>query len=293
VYDDNFALKRPTLAMLPSYIAALSTGYSPDNLRGRAAAEEQLARIAADAEAFIAQMHDPEGRGPPVRLPDGSLAQRLPGLRRWMWDGEFAGSIGLRWQPGTSALPPHVLGHIGYSVVPWKQRRGYATRALALLLDEARVQPGELVAASGVPVHLPGGQGVHRRLYHAGGVPPGYRPERGAGKVVALRHVRVEDDVRYPAVRPLRREQAAQFQPRPVGRVVRQADRDEGRVPRPLVRVQAAGRNRVRTAPVAEEDARGRRRDGLHRYRRSIGGTAGSTVAASPDRRLSSAIERS
>ena len=136
--DDNFTLMRPTLAMLPSYIAALSTGYSPDNLRGRAAAEEQLSRIAADAEAFVAEMDDPEGRGPPVRLPDGSLAPRLPGVVRWMWDGEFAGSIGLRWQPGTRDLPPHVLGHIGYSVVPWKQRRGYATRALALLLDEAR-----------------------------------------------------------------------------------------------------------------------------------------------------------
>ena len=54
-----------------------------------------------------------------------------------MWDGEFCGSIGLRWQPGTTELPSHVLGHIGYSVVPWKQRRGYATQALALILIDA------------------------------------------------------------------------------------------------------------------------------------------------------------
>ena len=35
-------------------------------------------------------------------------------------------------------LPPHVLGHVGYGVVPWKQRRGYATRALALQLPACR-----------------------------------------------------------------------------------------------------------------------------------------------------------
>jgi len=66
------------------------------------------------------------------------MVPRLPGFRRWMWDGAFCGSIGLRWQPGTSELPPHVLGHVGYAVVPWKRGRGYAKRALALMLIEAR-----------------------------------------------------------------------------------------------------------------------------------------------------------
>jgi len=73
-----------------------------------------------------------------LTLPDGSAAKRLPGFRRWLWDGEFCGSIGLRWQPGTTALPPHCLGHIGYAVVPWKQHRGYAKSALRLILPEAR-----------------------------------------------------------------------------------------------------------------------------------------------------------
>jgi len=88
--------------------------------------------------AVIASMDDREARGDPITLPDGPTVPRLPGFRRWLWDGEFCGSIGLRWQPGTTALPPHCLGHIGYGVVPWKQGRGYAKAALGQLLPEAK-----------------------------------------------------------------------------------------------------------------------------------------------------------
>jgi predicted acetyltransferase len=131
-------LVRPSREHLASYAAALERGWSADNERGVEAAREELSRIQADAAAFLASMEDRESRGPPVTLPDGSTARRLPGFRRWLWDGEFCGSIGLRWQPGTTALPPYCLGHIGYAVVPWKQGRGYATSALRLILPEAK-----------------------------------------------------------------------------------------------------------------------------------------------------------
>jgi predicted acetyltransferase len=128
----------PARAYLTSYAAALETGWSSDNVRGKVAADEHLAKIAQDADAFLASLVDREARGDPIALPDGSKAARLPGYVRWLWDGDYCGSIGLRWQPGTEALPAHCLGHIGYSVVPWKQRRGYATQALRELLVNAR-----------------------------------------------------------------------------------------------------------------------------------------------------------
>ena len=128
----------PAATHLSSYVAALEQGWSADTQRGAAAAREELDRIAADAAAFLAGQVDREAKGPRIKLPDGSIVPRLPGFRRWMWDGEFCGSIGFRWQPGTTDLPPHSLGHIGYSVVSWKRRRGYATRALALFMHDIR-----------------------------------------------------------------------------------------------------------------------------------------------------------
>jgi predicted acetyltransferase len=134
----------PAEEYLPSYIRALEQGWSPDNLRPEAAREE-LEEIARDPAGFLAAQVDREAKRPPVVLPDGSSGRRLPGYHKWLWDGEFCGSINFRWQPGTSALPPHVLGHIGYSVVPWKRGRGYATRALRLLLLDAKQEGLEYV----------------------------------------------------------------------------------------------------------------------------------------------------
>ena len=133
-------LVRPAPEYLSSYVAALERGWSPDNVRGATAAREELTKIEADATAFLASLDNREAKGPPVTLLDGSVVARLPGYRRWLWDGEFAGSIGFWWQPGTTALPPHCLGHIGYAVVPWKQRQGYATRALQALLIEVKTE---------------------------------------------------------------------------------------------------------------------------------------------------------
>ena len=130
----------PSQPHLESYVAVVERGWSPDNVRGEAAAREELRTIATDPAVFLAGLVDREAKGSPITLPDGSTVPRLPGYRRWMWDGEFCGSIGFRWQPGTPALPPHCLGHIGYAVVPWKQGRGYATLALRLLLPEARAE---------------------------------------------------------------------------------------------------------------------------------------------------------
>ena len=147
-------LRKPSLIELPSYTAALERGWSPDTMRAATGLDE-LVKIAADSDAFVASMEDREGRGDAVTLPDGTLVKRLPGFRRWLWDGEFCGAINIRWQSGTSELPPHVLGHVGYSVVPWKRNLGYATRALGLLLPDAKAVGLDFVELTTDPENLP------------------------------------------------------------------------------------------------------------------------------------------
>jgi predicted acetyltransferase len=106
-----------------------------------------------------------------------------------MWDGEFCGSIGLRWQRGTEALPPYCLGHIGYAVVPWKRQRGYATQALREVLRDAAAEGLRYVELTTEPDNL-----VSQRVIDANGgvfveeftAPPGLGSKRGLRYRIAL-----------------------------------------------------------------------------------------------------------
>lgn len=137
-------LVRPAPHRLGGFVAALQRDWSPDTTRnGADGARDALARITADPNSMWSVVDDPQGLGPPIVLPDGVQRPRLPGLLRWLWDEDegdagFVGTINLRWMKDHAPLPPHVLGHLGYAVVPWKRQRGHATAALAQLLPLAR-----------------------------------------------------------------------------------------------------------------------------------------------------------
>lgn len=116
-------LIRPSLDVLPHYVAALERGgWSPDNERQAAAVREELERIKTDPGLFVTRLDDPEARGGPVTLPDGSVVPRLPalaagsGMASSAAGSVFAGSpepplcrrkcsgtSALRWCPGSAA----------------------------------------------------------------------------------------------------------------------------------------------------------------------------------------------
>ena len=72
----------PAERYLPDYVSALERGWSADNIRGEAAAREELEKIAKDPARFLAELVDRAAKGGPVTLPDGSTVPRLPGYRR-------------------------------------------------------------------------------------------------------------------------------------------------------------------------------------------------------------------
>ncbi|MGH6992779.1 MAG: GNAT family N-acetyltransferase [Caulobacteraceae bacterium] len=149
----EIALVRPAPEHLPGYVDALERGWTPQ-LRPAGVAASHLERIRADPEAFLATLEDREARGAPIALPDGSNVPRLPSFQRWVWDGDFCGVIDFRWAKGSEALPPTCLGHIGYSIVEWKRRRGYAGAALRLMLPLARAEGLTLVELTTDPDNL-------------------------------------------------------------------------------------------------------------------------------------------
>jgi predicted acetyltransferase len=129
----TFRLVKPGQKYLSSYRSALERGWSPNNVRDVSA--EHLDAIRADPDAFLRDLIAQTGTIP---LPDGRHVPKLPSVMQWMWDGDFCGTISLRWQPDSDTLPDYVLGHVGYAVVPWKRGNGYAARALGTMVREAR-----------------------------------------------------------------------------------------------------------------------------------------------------------
>ncbi len=163
----------PSRDLLPGYEKALEAGWSSNNLRDVSA--EELAALRADPDRFLADQNDQTGT---VTLGDGRVVPRLPFRKFWINDGEFCGVISFRHQPGTEELPPYCSGHVGYAIVPWKRRRGYATEALRQMLPVARAAGMRRVLLTCDA----GNEPSRKTIVANGGIPDGTAPsEHGEG----------------------------------------------------------------------------------------------------------------
>ena len=168
-------LVAPSRDRLRAFEAAVAGGWSPNTTRDVTA--ETLDALRTDPDRYLAELNGTqEGT---IVLPDGTTVPRLPGRVFWIWDSTFSGVINIRHVPGTEDLPPHVSGHIGYSVVPAKRNRGYATEALRLALLEAR----KLGLARVAITCDPDNHASRRVIERNGGVLRGHGEHHGEPKV--------------------------------------------------------------------------------------------------------------
>ncbi len=88
-----------------------------------------------DSEAFEVWIREQEAHERGEGVPEGWVSSSL----RWIAQGdEILGTIRLRHQLNELLLRDG--GHIGYAVRPTARRRGVASRALALMLEECRAR---------------------------------------------------------------------------------------------------------------------------------------------------------
>jgi predicted acetyltransferase len=137
---ETLELVKPSIAHRDAYLAmadefvAERGGYPYNNI--------ELAR--ADFAAFVRELEE-ETQG--INLPEGVAPQQTYLLLK---DGQtIVGEI--RFRPSIEPPFERHNGHAGYNIRPSLRGRGYATRQLALLLDEARRAglPGVLLPVEG------------------------------------------------------------------------------------------------------------------------------------------------
>lgn len=178
----RLALVTPTLEHLGGYLNARRRGWTAAPAMNN---EASVPDIEQAPQNFLRSLHCLEPAGLLKTLPSGQAVPLLPSFCRWLWDGEFCGVIRFRWQPGSAKLPAYCKGHIGYSVVPWKRKLGYARTALALMLEEARALGLPYVELTPYEANL-----ASRRVIEANGgvLQEAFLVESAQGPVTSLRY---------------------------------------------------------------------------------------------------------
>lgn len=122
-------LVRPSKAILPSYLEALSEGDFCNMALG-AFADESPEAIASDPEEYIRKISDESPRK--VMMPDGSEFTVEEHSLLWLVDGNrYLGSVSLRFS-GDREVIEDFGGHIGVAIRPALLNIGYGVKAARL-----------------------------------------------------------------------------------------------------------------------------------------------------------------
>jgi len=104
-------LIQPTVDHLQSSLQTLERGWNP-LYYNHTVPLTLIEAMKKDPERFIFFHHDPTSESCAQKFKDGPTKPSIPSITKWMWDGDYAGSIYIRCQYGTTDLPLDANGHI-------------------------------------------------------------------------------------------------------------------------------------------------------------------------------------
>ena len=172
----NIKLDLPHRDLFNSYVEALKEGHYI-GIQPKATAEE-IEKICADPDAFIASKqpeYEPVGV---IQTPDGTVFEKVP--HEWLWlsvDGAFVGDVSLRLR--LNNLLENFGGHVGYGIRPGRQGEGWATRMLCLTKEWAKTRHGISPLLVTCSADNPASEAVIRKnggqLIREGETPYGYK----------------------------------------------------------------------------------------------------------------------
>lgn len=125
----------PDIKYKDSYIEALKDGFYLGSQSPKT--QEEIAVIENDFEEYLAKkVLKPYDATPRLR-DDGKYYVNSPQITFWLVDNDrFIGVFNLRTSLNDFLM--YVGGNVGYGIAPKYRRQGYATKGLALLIEEAR-----------------------------------------------------------------------------------------------------------------------------------------------------------
>lgn len=129
-------LIKPDIKYKETYIAALRDGFYSG--AGSAKTEIEIQEIEKDFNAYFSKKLTLHYNYTPRLRDDGKYYLDVPQITYWLIDNdEFIGSFALRTCLNDYLFKYHG-GHIGYGITPRYRKKGYATKGLALLIEEAK-----------------------------------------------------------------------------------------------------------------------------------------------------------
>lgn len=146
INKENIVLNLPSMDVFASYLEALEEGFYRG--MGPVKTKDEIEEIIGNASTYLESLNAKSlGK---FKAPSGEEFDRVPYETLWVMEGEkFIGEVSFRHE--LNKFLEDFGGHVGYGIRPSLSGQGYATLALKLTLQRAKIMGMEKLMVSCSP----------------------------------------------------------------------------------------------------------------------------------------------